>query len=448
MEDVDHRFLAREFVRMLFGIVSPASDNEPVPAPISMCEKAMMGYSIRMNGECQGRFECVKSLAGIALKYPRAESIRNHRTELQSLYDEVDNKADKPNELFQLGLTFADNGLTAQELEKEILTTFEYFLGLDRAFSYHGLQNSRDHDRKWQVLRAMAFKLWLKRGSNANLRQRIGDIISPDYQDRKEEERQQRITMAEVASRADPSLLDTGDTSRPSNKRKRLSMPVGGVPLLKSQKPAAVITNATSSPNETNNCSSSENCSRDNESSIVLLTSSSTPDYNDAVSPPGSGNATEGNYDARPPLSSDTMSTVVDIREVASDQIEWEKLALHLSTSEDLDKRVKSYLQLNYLAPDQTILCQMAPLEVYVADKLHNVRHCRLSVPPEVWPIKDEALSYLYVSGQQRSFSTELFQVVRSNHSIFGDLATSLPDLDTIVDLTRAVVLFGKSDSK
>eukprot|EP00980_Cylindrotheca_fusiformis_P011980 scaffold2831_cov65-Cylindrotheca_fusiformis.AAC.2 len=188
MADVDHRFLAREFVRMLFGIVSPASDNEPVPAPISMCEKAMMGYSIRMNEECKGRFECVKSLAGIALKYPRTESIRNHRTELQSLYEEVDNKADKSNELFQLGLTFADNGLTAQELEKEILTTtFEYFLGLDRAFSYHNPKNKRDHDRKWQVLRAMAFKLWLKRGLNANLRQRIGDIISPDYWERIEE---------------------------------------------------------------------------------------------------------------------------------------------------------------------------------------------------------------------------------------------------------------------
>eukprot|EP00980_Cylindrotheca_fusiformis_P024473 scaffold11937_cov71-Cylindrotheca_fusiformis.AAC.4 len=443
MEDVDHRFLAREFVRMLFGVVPPAN-GKPVPPPISMCEKTMMGYSIRMNGECQGRFECVKSLAGIALKYPRTDSIQNHRVELLSLY-----KTD-PNELFHLGLKFADIGLTASELEKEICNAFQYLLRFDRMFSYHGLKNQEDYERKWQVLRAMAFKLWLERGSNINLRKRIADIMSPGYWEQREEERQRQITTA-VPTGAATNLLfhqeggqdaasdhDRNPSASDSHSSKRQRLLDKSEEEDDQNKVSAVLKNGFLCPTITSHLTNYFA-----HSTLLPLLRVNDPSTSTIIPPAPSTNCKNSDN-----VLADNMS-LFNLRDAALSDIEWNKLALHLTTGEDLDQRVKSYLQLTPLAPAQMILCQMAPLEVYVADKLHDVPHCRVTVPHNIWPIKDPAMSYLYISGQQRMVTTELLQVIRSSHSIFQEHAKkSLPNLERMVDLTRAVVLYGKSDSK
>lgn len=97
------------------------------------------------------------------------------------------------------------------------------------------------------------------------------------------------------------------------------------------------------------------------------------------------------------------------------------------------------------------MLAELSPLEVYSANKLHDLRHCRLSGPTPFFPSKSIGpivFQVLLDAEQYIDVYAKSYHVAREGSEHFLEHSHSLPTMDQITRLCKSITCYGKADSK
>ena len=128
--------------------------------------------------------------------------------------------------------------------------------------------------------------------------------------------------------------------------------------------------------------------------------------------------------------------------------LEWKKV--RLITQTEMDQFVKSYL-LIHRNDGVDVLSYLSPLEVYSANHLHDLLHCRLSGLSPYYPKEMTGPVVLHIRDGADCFIDRIsksFHIAREPSTIFQEHVSKLPSLDSITTLCKALVSHGRVDNK
>lgn len=128
--------------------------------------------------------------------------------------------------------------------------------------------------------------------------------------------------------------------------------------------------------------------------------------------------------------------------------IDWQ--CLRLATSDEMQQLVQSFLLIHRL-DGIDLLAELSPLEVYSADHLHDLIHCRLSSKPPYFPTDKVGPVTLHIRTDLDCFidrTAKIYHVAREQSEYFVEHAHRLPCMSIIQRLCQAITQYGSTDSK
>ena len=97
------------------------------------------------------------------------------------------------------------------------------------------------------------------------------------------------------------------------------------------------------------------------------------------------------------------------------------------------------------------LVSRLSAFEVYSADNLHKLSHCRLNGNSTFYPKSSLGQVYLHIGNEIDEFvdvPSKAFHLAREGSSIIKGHGGLLPSLRLLVDLCQAVILHGHCDAK
>ena len=113
--------------------------------------------------------------------------------------------------------------------------------------------------------------------------------------------------------------------------------------------------------------------------------------------------------------------------------IDW--MNLRLITAEEMKHFVQSYL-LIHRQDGVDILSELAPIEIYSANHLHDLVHCRLSGKSPFYPTGQTGPIVLHIRNDANCFVdtyAKSFHVAREQSEYFAEHANQLPSMNEIL---------------
>ena len=356
-------------------------------------------YSFQMMAPCgPGRYEFLSPLAGYCLRFCTPEAIESNRTRLQEVWND-------PTTFFSFGNTClsqfsseAQSRIIAacfEELRSNIATNC-------KQISYH---KDSSLNRRWTILRAYIFHFWLDSTSNNFL----------------------KSTIAKGTSTLSGSKKRKSDTCHESTPNSTVnSLVVTSIPskVRRSIHPNSDFRTITSSRRQ------------NKAQSPTSIVPPSTVDVDSKI----------GNLKKTPELPTPNGGGSKMMR---IEDTDW--TGLRLISTEEMQCFVQSYLLIRRRVGGN-VLSQLSPLEIYSANNLHDLVHCRLSgKAPFVPPIDKIGPTFLTIGSDDNCFidaSAKSFHVAREHSEYFDEYSHHLPSLHHLQMLCKAIVCHGAVDGK
>mmetsp|Transcript_118302 Transcript_118302/g.232253 ORF Transcript_118302/g.232253 Transcript_118302/m.232253 type:complete len:1455 (-) Transcript_118302:1531-5895(-) len=350
-------------------------------------------FSFQMMAPCgPGRFEFLAPLVGYCLQFPTQESIQSKRSRLREIWNNPTSFLPFGNTCLSQSTVEAKARIIATcfaDLRDEVPSTCKYI-------SYH---RDSTWSRRWTMLRAYIFHFWLESVSNDSIKSMITrqtSIQSGDKQKR-------RITSCvatehqEHATSTSQSLLGQDRSPKKLKQTQKLSF--------------------------------------DGLRSITSSRSTCSSRVSPATSTPKVGMSTATAKEHLPCHS--------EIKDTNSK-------CLRLASVEEMNRFVQSYL-LIHRQDNIDLLSELSPFEVYSANNLHGLRHCRLSGKSPFYPTGNVGPVTLHIRNEADYFidsSAKSFHIAREQSKCFQEHARHLPTLHEIQMLCQAIESHGYVDSK
>jgi hypothetical protein len=125
--------------------------------------------------------------------------------------------------------------------------------------------------------------------------------------------------------------------------------------------------------------------------------------------------------------------------------------SLRLISAEEMRQLVlQSYLLIHRL-DGVDVLSELTSIEVYSANRLHDLVHCRLSGKSPFFPCGKTGPVVLHIGTEADHFvdaASKSFHVAREHSQYFMEHAKLIPSMQQIQSLCHAVVCHGYADSK
>jgi len=400
---IKHRWLSLHITEHLF--------REP---NASWLYQDALVFSFQMMAPCgPSRFEFLSPLAGYCLQFQTQESIEAKRSRLRSIWNDP-----------SLFLSYGNTCLThfsADAKSRIIIACFQDLLSEipanSKQISYH-----RDQSliRRWTILRAYVFHFWLDAASNSSLKATVTRVTNS-------------TAFGKKKRKADQGCHHTQPTSMQVNQSSRSST----VP--RSQVSC-----------EKDSTSSKKQSSAGGLQSII--STRRTPPDPATTTPDQHQGTTHVVLDGKIGKTSknDTLLSSLNtaLKDCPIKNATW--TSFRLITADELNRYVKSYLVINRL-DGMDVVSELSPLEVYSANNLHDLFHCRLTGSVPFYPRGAIGQIYLTILQEADCFIDTLaksFHVAREQSEIFVEHAHQLPSMQALLSLCKAVTLHGTVDSK
>ena len=370
-------------------------------------------YSFQMMSPCgPGRYEFLSPLAGYCLQFCTQESIEAKRSRLRSIWKD-------PSLFFSYGNTCLTH-FSADAKSRIIISCFQDLWSeipsKSKQISYH---KDQSWHRRWTILRAYVFHFWLDAASNQSLKATVTNATSNKSFGKKKRK-----------------VIDCSDAIPTSTQ--------GHHHTSTATKPSQVTCNDATTPQK-------ERFSGGLQSILATRRTLDTAERADMPigDLPGTSSVIDGkirktNTNTSPPSSPNTAN-----KDCLIAKTNWNDLCL--ITAEDLRKYIQSYLVIHRL-DGIDIVSELSPFEVYSANNLHELVHCRLTGKAPFYP-SDEDIGQADLRIRQESdcfvdISAKSFHVARVQSDIFKEHAHKLPSMQAIKELCQAITLHGTIDSK
>jgi len=143
-------------------------------------------------------------------------------------------------------------------------------------------------------------------------------------------------------------------------------------------------------------------------------------------------------------MASDNTGVINTIETSSVRNVNWE--TTRLISDRELQEYVRSYLIIR--RPDGCdIVSKLSPLEVYSANNLHDLVHCRISGKPPFFPDKKSRSSVtLRVNADAETYldtAGKSFYITQRGCESFDEHSCHLPSLTMLHDVCRAIVEYG-----
>jgi hypothetical protein len=388
---IKHRWLSLHITEHLF--------REP---NASWLYQEALVYSFQMMSPCgPGRYEFLSPLAGYCLQFCTQESIDAKRSRLRSIWND-------PSMFFSFGNTCLTH-FSADAKSRIIIACFQDLCSEipsnAKQISYH---RDQSWHRRWLILRAYVFHFWLDSASNHSLKATVTNATN-------------NASFGKKKRKLDCSVCDTKPPARHVNHistratipsqltRTNTSIPGGGLQSIIS----------TRRPSSTSNGELQGSSIIDDK--ISKTCKNTTPQ----------------------------VSCMTTGRDWLIKDINWADF--RLITLEELQQYVQSYLVIHRL-DGIDLVSELSPLEVYSADHLHDLVHCRLTGNSPYFPRSGQVGAVvLQVHAEADSFvdtAAKSFHIAREQSGIFVEHAHCLPSMQAIKMLCQTISLHGTIDSK
>jgi hypothetical protein len=353
-------------------------------------------YSFQMMACCGPvRYEFLSPLVGYCLSFRMQESISSKRIRLKKIWDD-------PSTFLPYGNTclsqFSDDARARiisncfSDLRNEIPTTCK-LISYNRDCSWN---------RRWLMLRAYIFHFWLDSTANRNTKLIVTNHKSPRSPGKKKRKIPDTPDEPEAIFQDDlsPPLLSVA--SVPKNPEKTSKSSANGLRSLISSRKKKIHSHKIA-----------------------------TPDM----------------QTRRDPLNPSSDQPALPLLPVDK-HVDW--TTFRLATHEEMLHYVQSYL-LIHRSDGVDLLSELSPLEVYSADRLHDMVHCRLTGPAPFYPSKKTGPVVLQIRQDADCYidiSSKVFHIAREQCEYFEEHANMLPTFKQIQSLCKAIACFGSVDCK
>lgn len=384
---ISHRWLALYLTEHLF--------REP-NVPWSYLDALV--YSFQMMASCgPGRYDFLNPLAGYCLRFCNSETIETKRTRLRELWKD-------PSSF----MSYGNSCLSQYSIDAQSRIVIACFQELQTNLPYKHLTYNRDCSwiRRWTILRAYIFHFWLESASNSSMKSRIINEISANSGTKK-----RKIKTNDKKAQASLKTCTTLDTAQDE---------------------------VTTKPSKVQR---HQEISRSN--GLKSITSSRRANI------PSPSNL-DDQIDATNESQSNHNATVDDKKATGKTLIIPNWHSFRLISLEEMHRYVQSYLLIHRL-DGVDVLSELSPLEVYSANCLHDLRHCRLSGKSPFFPRQNIGPVTLHIRSEADCFldvSAKSFHVSREQSENFLEHSHILPSMDQVMKLCQAIVSHGKIDSK
>ena len=392
---ITHRWLAYHIVDHLFSLdkASYWSNQE------------IFIFSIRIFATCgKSRYDFLNSLAGICLQE------FNNQVDINASQEHLVPIKSNPS-LFH---SFGKSCLRNKNRTTQIQRIYEAFSSLKKEIQRKTLYRSLSLQSKWLLLKAYTYQLWLEQSQNHSIKSEVLKLLSqeeneklpPPNVDDNSSKSHLRQNPTPTSRKAPPPVSSVNTLTLPSSKPAHAKAK-GGLPVLLNTRRKTTIN--SSQPNHS--CLANINLIQD------INTTTSTSHLLDAI---------------------------------RHRNCDWDKMRL-LSTDE-LKSFLASYLIIR--REDKIdIVSRLSAFEIYSADNLHKLSHCRLNGNPDFYPEtsihEDEADLHIRTCVQEFiDVQSKTYHLAREDSSILQEHGHLLPCIGDIALLCRSVIIHGNCDSK
>jgi hypothetical protein len=390
---IEHRWISIQVVEMLFESQLAYALNEQESLAVSFQIHSASGPT---------RYDFLDPLIGVCLRFRLTSIINNHKTTLQSVWD-------NPKMFVSFGNAHLQ-GVSRDDIEQIIAENFNSLKESMKTRGKMTLHPKTEREVKWQMIRGYAFHFWLDSTKNEALK---------DAVDR-------RCRHSQHA----PSGTSTKIKSH--NSLKINNTPNYGNPRV--------------SKDEMNEKEKSVDAYNQDHTSFTRLTSSGLSQLISTRQVDQRNTLPEHNtpFHENTVTSYETSTSVTSVR---SSVLAWN--TIRLSRLCELRSRVSSCL-LVHRDDGVVLLSELAPLEVYSADMLYKLRHSRWTGRAGESPIAScgslrfsiDAVVDKYIDRY-----ANVLHVAREDCNYFQDHETLIPSIEHLGNLCQAILKYGKIDT-
>jgi hypothetical protein len=389
-KSINHRWLALYLTEHLFREINvPWSYHNALVFTFQMMAPC---------GPC--RFEFLSPIVGYCLRFPTQESIELKRKHLQTIWKD-------PSSFMSYGLICLSQFAT--EVKAQIIVSCFQDLRSEIPTTSKKISYNRDSTwlRRWTILRAYIFHFWLDSASNSTIKLAV---------------------TSELANRPKKRKLERLQKSNDFSQTIHASMQVQETCTSPTTAPTIGYLSITSSRQRTDSLKTAPTIGCHS----ITSTHQRTPDTSSQALP-------------------NTMQLPLRVAANATfsiEHVDW--TALGLITAYQMEKFVKSYL-LIHRKDGIDLLAELSPLEVYSADNLYDLVHCRLSGPTPFHPAEMIGPVSLNIRSDADCFldrASKSYHVARGVCAPFQEYAHILPSMKHVQELCQAIARHGCIDNK
>jgi hypothetical protein len=406
---INHRWLALFVTEHLFrDYINPWSYQDALI------------YLFQMMAPCgPGRYEFLAPLVGYCLRFTTHESIVCKQSQLRLIWSDSST-------FFSYGHTCLRQ-FTTDQRSRIIVSCFQQ-LRSEIPTNCKRISYNRDcsWNRRWTMLRSYIFQFWLDSACNSSLK----SCISAQLSSISDNVRKKKKRVHESPCSTTPVLPKKPNTSVSASTT---------LPHLHVSASSATISTSSSTPYVPANGLQTILSSRQFSQRTPLFSTSDRPRTEDPVRIHNSITVnTSEHLSAESPIENPLQL------------VEWSKI--NFLDPEQMRNHVESFLLIHSCRDGVDILSELSTIEVYSANNLHELSHCRLSgrFPFKV-PREKLSAATMYLRNDSAHFidkATKSYHVAREGSDYFREFGDLLPPLSAIKDLCQAIVTHGSVDSK
>lgn len=352
-------------------------------------------YSIQMFTPCgRSRYDFLNPLVGLCIRFKDHVDIEANNVQLRKIWDNP-----------SLFYSFGNSCLQEKTKASRVQLISDAFAELKNTLTRKSLYRSLPLETQWTILRVYAFHFWLDQAKNETIKSSVLKILS-------QEKKSTPPTISTLPSKENDCQVDDLIDRRSFHQKP------GSHAKLPSQKNA-------------------------NGGLKLLLESRKKSNQ-----PPTSKDAPRTNDCSNKGPTCIVPDPTYLSEYITNHKCNWNNF--RLLTTDELENFLASFLIIRR-DDGVDIVSRLAAFEVYSADHLHKLKHCRLNRPPQFYPTTSVGQVVLNIGSTIDEYidvGSKSFHLAREGSSMFKEHGKLLPSISDFANLCRAVICHGAMDSK
>jgi hypothetical protein len=382
---IQHRWISIQIVEMLF----------PAQLALATTEQESLAFSFQMHSSAgPTRYDFLDPLIGICLRFRTTSIIDNHASILSNVWE-------KPSSFVAFGNAYLQS-TTEKDRIQFVTETFNDLKSTMTSWKKITIHQKTEREVRWQMIRGYAFHFWLESVKNQKIKLAINDQCSASR------------SKLSLSRRKESTTVTTKLTERFTTKT---------APVCTTLVPPKQIKTSFSGL------------------SSLLRTRQVSPSISRTSRPitQPQGEFIQGSHSKTTAPENPTQS--INLRSFV-----W--TSIRLASKLEVDTLISSHL-LIHRDDGIDVVAELSPLEVYSADMLYKLRHCRWTGPMGFFPKSEVGSVVLTIKADVDIFvdhSSKIYHVAREESKYFSEHGHLIPPIQQITELCKAVVKYGKHD--